>query len=77
MDSLFVQFQREYCSAVQTLRTHLNSRAADGSQGLLEEIKIIVSICRHHHWRSMMSTSRLHVNCIAVLTALVYARLGS
>ena len=45
MDSLFVQFQREYCSAVQELRKHEDGRAADGSQGLLEEVKIIVSIC--------------------------------
>ena len=44
MDSLFIQFQREYCSAVQELRKHVNGRAADGSQGLLEEVHIIVRI---------------------------------
>ena len=42
MDSLFLQFQREYCLAVQELRTHVNGRAADGSQGLLEEVHILV-----------------------------------
>ncbi len=44
MDSLSLQFQREYFSAVQELRTHVNGRAFDGSQGLLEEVHIIVRI---------------------------------
>ena len=44
MDSLFLQFQREYCAAVQELRTHVNGKAADGSQGFLEEVHIIVRI---------------------------------
>ena len=43
MNSLFVQFQRDYSSAVQELRKHVNGRAAVGNQGLLEEVKIIVS----------------------------------